>query len=234
MDIKIGDTFGVRTVVGYDPTTKKCYTVCKCGNERWVSKYEIANTTSCGCLNKQRMIEYNSNPNEYDLSQKYGIGFTHKGERFLFDLEDYELICGISWSFNKDGYLIGRYNNKNIGIHQLIMGCPQDSMVDHQNGYEWDNRKSNLRICSHAENGRNRKVNVNSKSGVAGVYKAGNKWAAQIYDNGKKVHLGHFDNFEDAVKARKEAEPIYYKEFIRKPDPEIEEFCKGEWGMKIS
>ena len=36
-----------------------------------------------------------------------------------------------------------------------------------------------------------------------------NKWRAYINIDGKQKHLGYFDDIEDAIKARKEAESIY-------------------------
>lgn len=38
---------------------------------------------------------------------------------------------------------------------------------------------------------------------------ANNKWKAYINIDGKQKHLGYFDDIEDAIKARKEAESIY-------------------------
>lgn len=36
-----------------------------------------------------------------------------------------------------------------------------------------------------------------------------NKWRAYIGIDGKQKHLGYYDNIEDAIKARKDAEDIY-------------------------
>jgi predicted Fe-Mo cluster-binding NifX family protein len=48
----------------------------------------------------------------------------------------------------------------------------------------------------------------NNKSGVKGVcwHKAGNKWTAQIKNDGVKIHLGSYDKLQDAVGARLKAE----------------------------
>lgn len=43
--------------------------------------------------------------------------------------------------------------------------------------------------------------------------KDGYKWEAYIQLNKKRKSLGYFNNKEDAIKARLEAEAIYYKEF---------------------
>lgn len=53
-------------------------------------------------------------------------------------------------------------------------------------------------------------------SGVRGVYyeKRSNKWRARLSFKGKTMSLGSFARFEDAVSARKEAERVYFGEFL--------------------
>ena len=75
--------------------------------------------------------------------------------------------------------------------------------VDHINGNPLDNRKSNLRICTNAENQRNRGVNKNNTSGYKGVCwaKQNKKWKARIKHNGKLIHLGYYKDKEEAARA---------------------------------
>ncbi|MEZ3424947.1 MAG: hypothetical protein K1W39_14745 [Lachnospiraceae bacterium] len=47
---------------------------------------------------------------------------------------------------------------------------------------------------------------INNTSGITGVQKRGNKWAANIVVKGRFCWLGSYKNIEDAVKIRKEAE----------------------------
>jgi hypothetical protein len=56
----------------------------------------------------------------------------------------------------------------------------------------------------------------NSHSGARGVrwHKGQKKWYAEIKLFQKKIHLGSFDLFDDAVKARKKAENEIYKPII--------------------
>lgn len=83
-------------------------------------------------------------------------------------------------------------------------GVWPDGEIDHINGNPSDNRLCNLRDVSHAENMRNRRVSSNSKSGVMGVYwnKKSGKWHAQVGLNGRKTHVGYFDNIADAAAAQ--------------------------------
>lgn len=51
-----------------------------------------------------------------------------------------------------------------------------------------------------------------NKSGVKGVCKhRGNKWRAYIGFKGKQINLGVYEDKEDAIKARKQAEKEYYE-----------------------
>lgn len=81
----------------------------------------------------------------------------------------------------------------------------------HINHNPVDNRLGNLRLVTSAENNRNvplRKANTSSVCGV-NWHKLRCKWRAYIRTSGKHLHLGMFDNFEDAVSARKAAEVKY-------------------------
>lgn len=53
-----------------------------------------------------------------------------------------------------------------------------------------------------------RKIASNNTSGHTGVYWNGRrgKWSAEIRRGRKRTYLGSFENLEDAVRARKEAE----------------------------
>ena len=71
--------------------------------------------------------------------------------------------------------------------------------------------------------GFGRKTNRNSTTGVPGVSLMPNssksappRYRAQISVNGKQLHLGCFDNLEDAKRARQEAEQRYFKEKAQK------------------
>lgn len=198
--------------------------ICDCGNEKILSTGEIksGNTKSCGCLNIERIINYNKENkkkyNVYDLTGEYGIGYTSKNEEFYFDLEDYDKIKDYSWHLDNKGYVINSKNEKQkICFHRLVMNCEDNLIVDHKNGHKSrnNNRKNNLRICSHKENAWNRKIVSNNKSGQNGVCfsKKEAKWKSSITVNKKKISLGSFNNLEDAIKIRQKAEIEYYGEY---------------------
>lgn len=195
----------------------KC--ICDCGNIVKVkgNSLKSGNTKSCGCYCKERIRESHKKYNDYEIQEDYVIMYTSKGEPFYVDLEDFWRVKDICWSKDKDGYLVGSNNGKGVKLHRLIMDCPDDMVVDHIRGEKSrnDNRKENLRIGTKGQNRRNTKRTIRNKSGVVGVFwnKEKNKWVAQITINHKIIRLGYFINFEDAVKARKEAEKKYFGEW---------------------
>jgi hypothetical protein len=76
-------------------------------------------------------------------------------------------------------------------------------VVDHINGNGLDNRMVNLRVCTAAQNSRNRKPRKGSLSGYRGVsfYKNYQKWVAQIMYDGVKYYLGYFSDPKEAALA---------------------------------
>lgn len=164
--------------------------------------------------------------NKYDLeTYDYGILWTsNTNKAVLFDKEDYELIKDYCWyehkcDENKDGYIEARTiddSNKIIKLHRLVTGVNGfDIKVDHKKHKLWDNRKSELRICTNQENTMNRASPRNNTSGVTGVNydKGKDKWRVRLYHNNESIHLGYYDTFEEAVLIRNEAVEKYRGEW---------------------
>lgn len=185
---------------------------------------------SCGCLQKERISSVakvsSKKYSTYDLSGEYGIGYTTNGKEFYFDLEDYDLIKDYCWWINKAGYVyaydVKSDERKFIFMHNLVMNnLSREFIVDHIKHSELgknscnDNRKQNLRRTNQSKNSMNRRIQSNNTSGVTGVrYRDDQgKWIARIKINGKEKHLGTFSCYEDAVKARKQAEEKYFGEY---------------------
>lgn len=228
---EVGNKYGRLTVISRGENDKQgnaCwYCQCDCGNPNLylVKGYALRNghTKSCGCLHQETAKKQgiaNRKTNTYDLTGEYGIGYSLKGEPFYFDLEDYELIKNYCWHLDKNGYVVCK-RKKLIFMHRLVTDAPDDMIVDHIYHKVNDNRKKNLRICTHSDNQKNRKIS-NSSSGMCGVYwySKQQKWSAEIGLDGTNIRLGLFDNLQDAIKARKEAEKKYYKEFRYKEENE--------------
>lgn len=109
------------------------------------------------------------------------------------------------------GYKVGVVFRMTFYAHRVIFaivhGYWPEHDVDHIDGDRSNNRIENLRAVTRTGNRRNSALMSTNKSGVNGVWwnKNLSKWVVQI-GAGKKVHLGCFSNFDDAVKRRKEAE----------------------------
>lgn len=117
------------------------------------------------------------------------------------------------------GYVMITIRGKHVLAHRLAWffeyGRWPAHQIDHINGVKDDNRITNLREATNAQNHCNRGPQKNSTSGVKGVYwfKPDQRWKAQIVVRGKCMVLGYFRNFDDAVRCRKEAEEKYQGEW---------------------
>lgn len=195
---------------------------CDCGNEIVTSGISLRKcyTQSCGCYHKDCAAvqgHKNKKYNTYDLSGEYGIGYTSKGEKFYFDIEDYDKIKDYCWFLNEDGYVLANESKtrKQIRFHRLILDVASDAEVDHINHRLNDNRKSQLRIVSGTQNNMNRSLQSNNTSGATGVYWNNKtaRWCAEIILHKKKIYLGVFQDLDSAIAARKTAEEKYFGEY---------------------
>jgi hypothetical protein len=101
-----------------------------------------------------------------------------------------------------------------ISMHRYIMKPGAGFFVDHINGDGLDNRRANLRLCSHAENLQNRRPYGRSRFlGVAYDASSGKRkpWAATI---GRR-RIGRFATEEEAARAYDAAAIVQYGEFAR-------------------
>lgn len=151
-----------------------------------------------------------------------------QGKFAIVDDEDFELVSQYKWYYHQ-GYAVthgGQHPNQfTLSMHRLILnkGFGNRDYTDHINGNKLDNRRANLRICTNAQNCRNRTINTNNTSGYKGVSwnKANKKWTAYIKLNWKLVFLGNFVNKEDAAIAYDKAAQELYGEFARLNFPTI-------------
>ena len=143
-----------------------------------------------------------------------GIIHVLKGDKYLFFTDD-ERVLDHVWCPMANGYSATHIDTKPIMAHRLLMNPAQGELVDHINHNKQDNRLCNLRIANKSQNAYNSKTRSTNTSGTMGVYfrKDTQKWVACIRNNYKKIALGCYEKKEDAIKARKEAEKIYMKEF---------------------
>ena len=137
-------------------------------------------------------------------------------EYLSYDVNTGVFSCIKASGYRKVGDRVGNPNGKYIQIgicgerhraHRLawlyIYGCfPKE--IDHINGDGRDNRICNLREVTHQENSQNHvKPPRHNSSGYLGVsfFKGTNRYSAYIQADGKKKHLGYFDNSQQAHNA---------------------------------
>jgi hypothetical protein len=125
---------------------------------------------------------------------------------------DHEFASSKKWCCFMGRYAIRHDWNKQtktyltVYLHRLIAGARSGQEVDHKNGNGFDNRRSNLRICTHAQNMANSRKHSNNSSGYAGVSfnSRRRKYYAFIRHGGRAVYLGGFSNAADAADVYRE------------------------------
>ena len=134
---------------------------------------------------------------------------TCTGKIAIVDSDVHELVKDMFWH-DSDGkiYHDTNRNNRNT-LHRLVIGNPPPGyVIDHINNDYLDNRRSNLRFATPAENSYNRsKINQGKTSSkYKGVCKRVSKrgkvrWRAMIQHKGKKINIGHYSTEVDAAHA---------------------------------
>ena len=131
-----------------------------------------------------------------------------QGKAAIVDNEDFEELNKYKWSCTHTcglNYAVrGNPDSKprHLRMHREILNTPVDMDTDHINGNGLDNRKSNLRICTHTEN----MLNCKPRGGTSPYIGIGwsvchKKWHARIRSKGKQVHLGFFKDESKAARA---------------------------------
>lgn len=134
------------------------------------------------------------------------IILTSKHEEILVDDEDYERVSKVPWHITGRGYVCHSFYKDGkryyVRLHRFLLNVEygDERMVDHINGIKTDNRRSNLRICSNAQNQHNRGASIKNTLGLKGVsfHVRDRSFQAAIRVNGKRKYLGSFDTAEQA------------------------------------
>ncbi|MBN6739850.1 HNH endonuclease [Acidithiobacillus sp. MC6.1] len=142
------------------------------------------------------------------------------------DDTDEELISDYKWCARRDagGHAYAVTGTRKacglwstIRMHRLIMDPQPGLEVDHIDGNGLNNCRSNLRIASHSENGRNSHLHKDSASGYKGVswHRKDRAWRARITVNGEHIFLGNYRSQEEAHEAYCVASARFHGEFGR-------------------
>lgn len=162
-----------------------------------------------------------SKNNKYEFVNDYVI----INDKILIDKIDYDFIDSFDRyiSIDSRGYAYFSYGNKDIYLHRLLTGTDlfydefDGKIADHINGNALDNRRNNLRVIDRRENPINcckRKDNLSGCKGVSWLERL-QKWQVNIQYKKQNYYIGVFENIEDAVAARKQAELKYFGDLNR-------------------
>lgn len=119
----------------------------------------------------------------------------------IIDASDADTLLEHHWYF--DGrYPACRINGIQHRMHRVLLNPPHGKEVDHINGNTLDNRRDNLRVVTHAINGKNTpgRGGTSKYRGVSWD-KARGQWRAQAKLDFRAKFLGRFDTEEEAVAA---------------------------------
>jgi hypothetical protein len=137
-----------------------------------------------------------------------------QGKVALVDDDDFEWLNQWKWFCNKAGYAVRNLpKHKSEYMHRAIMKTPDGLQTDHVDHNKRNNQKNNLRICNNSQNQANRHYDKSKESGYRGVEKRGNKYRAHVTVNQNMIHLGHYENPEDAARVYNKAVIKYFGEF---------------------
>jgi hypothetical protein len=141
------------------------------------------------------------------------------------DDADAELVSIYKWTVIGRSIKYARATRTNFGkvlsMHRficgLVSGDPRE--VDHIDGNGLNNKRTNLRICSHSENSKNRKKNKNNSTGFKGVYKQKanqtKPYRGIVRFLGKRYRSKYFSTAEEAHAAYCEIAKRLQGEFAR-------------------
>lgn len=143
----------------------------------------------------------------------------------IFDAEFLPVIETMRW-----GAMRGKYTSyatarnrlddgtvKTIFMHRLLTNPSEDMVVDHINGDGLDNKMSNLRVVTAAQNNLNSRVRSDSQSKIKGAYydKRKDLYYSRITVDGKNIYLGTFGTATEAAQAYTDASSKYHGEYGR-------------------
>ncbi|NFT30668.1 hypothetical protein FDF40_04150 [Clostridium sporogenes] len=193
---------------------ENCYLKILASNlctRHYKQKYRNGETVNRTIYDKNEIILH-SQYAEIKMFDKYG----KYGASTIIDIEDVDKVKKYKWHLNDNGYV--RSRSINTYIHRFLLNAVLDD-VDHINHDTLDNRKGNLRECSHSDNNKN-SVKVNSNTGIRGVYysKNNNKYYSSIHSNGKRYATEFCETLSEALNYREIMELYLHKEYSPKYD----------------
>lgn len=194
-----------------------CRCSCENATEKDVDQTRLKNGTcqSCGCIHREMMKEKHSRHNMTD-SRLYRVWKGMKARCYIKSHIHYNIYGA------KGITVCDEWKNDFRAFYDWAI----------QNGYDENAGRNECMLERKDVNGNyspenccwanatvqciNQNLRRDNKTGIKGVNwdKTSNRWQAQLQINKKKVLNKYFVNFDDAVKARHEAELKYFGRYL--------------------
>lgn len=138
------------------------------------------------------------------------------GAKAIVDGEDFDFLSQWAWGPSKVRSTSRLYAIRfdaarkcAVSMHRTLIQVPDGMQIDHIDNDGLNNRRSNLRVCTHGQNVMNRGAlpkHSQFASRFKGVfpreYGKDRGWRVQIFSHGKVYRIpGQFKNEEDAARA---------------------------------
>lgn len=199
-----GQKFGALTVIRRTENRngRTCWLCkCQCGNTKAVTAHDLkaGKIKSCGCRIHARTNMINLSGQRFGrLTALYATDHRdRKGSVYWHCRCD----CGNETDVTESGLVYG--NSKSCGCLKV---------ENQKNVY----KKLHMIDGTCLEMLELRKRRSDNKSGYRGVYMLKNgRYRVDIGFKGRKYHVGYFESYEEAVKARIDAEEIVHRGFIK-------------------
>lgn len=153
----------------------------------------------------------------------FAYGELQSGTTFIVDADMIKKIATVNFYLggkSRQGHQYYIMDNRGRYLHDYLFEHKDGLEIDHINLNTFDNRRCNIRYCTHQQNQMNQPLQRNNTSGVSGVsyYPPRHKFRARIKVSQKEIHLGYFDTFAQAVKARNVGMMCMFGEYGRYND----------------
>lgn len=180
---------------------RKALVKCECGNEfeTSISYIKCGDTKSCGCKNilaiKKRFTTHGkSNSKYYDLWVHIKGRCLNKNDKAYNHYGGRGIKISNEWLNNFDAFYDYISTLDNFGVNLLTL-----DRINNNGNYE----RGNLRWASRTVQVINQRIRKDNKSGIKGIHfnNTENKWKVRRAVNGKRLSIGTFGDFNEAILA---------------------------------